>query len=54
MLEEEDQMDGWPQQGEQKNLVNECNQREVTCLGLPVMTKYVPMYVLPVLPVCES
>ena len=38
MLEEEDLMEGWPQQGERRKLVNECNQREVTCLGLPVMT----------------
>ena len=54
MLEEEDLMEGWPEQGERKKLVNECNQREATCLGLPVMTKYVPMYVLPVLPVCVN
>ena len=39
---------------EQKKLVNECNQREAACLGLPVMTKYVPRYVLPALPVCVN
>ena len=39
---------------EQKKLVNEYNQREATCLGLPVLTKYVPMYVLPALLVCVN
>ena len=47
-------MKGWPEQGERRKLVSECNQREATCLGLPVMTKYIPMYVLCVLPVCVN